>query len=252
MRDAGRRDVRSFIVGVAMWSPLLLPTLVLGIAACGDECRDGESICSGSYPVYCVKDVDSFVGEPWDFSEEGTNCALGSRDRCIDTRQGDQRVAVCSSSGEPDSRCVGAGAAAFCFDATTKLTCNDGYSQERDCAGACVVASNGAFCSTEVAPNSACLADGPRCDGDSVIICHAGYVVDRIACASACITSAEDVPFCTDGTACGTADTATCDGSGELHGCIAGQSVAMTCNADSECEDIARPPIEAQCTPYGY
>jgi hypothetical protein len=244
---------QSLVDNAGMWRFAVMLVLASG---CGDECRDGESVCDGNRPMACAHPDDASDG-PLDFRLQEERC---DPDSCLDTEQNGLRVAVCSTSRAPDPRCGGTDYASFCYDIATKLVCAGGYSQERDCIGSCITTTtvtggSRAFCGTETAPSSACH-ERPTCDGASVISCDTGYVVDRIACSGTCLTSAAGVPYCSDGTVCTGDDEALCDGLTALHGCISGLTVAMTCNALSECENYGIPPefttTEAECTARGY
>lgn len=225
---------------------------VLLAAGCTDACKDGESICEHGHIMSCTLPDDGFLVETRYFGEDDGACAP---DTCVDSTRGGQRVAACSTSGRPDPRCACAGALPFCFDATTKLTCRVGYSQELDCGAACIADATSAFCSTETAPSPACGPDGAsRCDDASVITCFHGYVVERIACAHACVTSAAGVPFCTDGTSCSGSDGVTCSSDWtSMSGCISGNGVVMTCTTAGSCENtsVLQPDLttEARCRP---
>jgi hypothetical protein len=207
--------------------------------ACSDECRDGESICDGTHIRACGPPGDFGGVRAFNSLEDGCGDAM-----CLDLTADGNRVALCSSSGQPDPRCDGQ-VGGFCYDAQTKLYCDLGYSHELRCEGACVRDDQKhiLFCSIEPKPNLICDDTDPvACDGQSVVSCVDHYVVDRIACPASCVGT-NNRAYCTDGSTCSAGDQATCDDPndpvGAIHGCIAGQGVAMSCNSSSQCENDA-------------
>jgi hypothetical protein len=223
---------------------------VFGVTPACDECHDGEAICDGTHIRVCGPPGDVGGFRSFNSQEDGCGDAM-----CLDLEANGNRLAICSSSGQPDPRCDGHDGG-FCYDAQTKLECTLGYAHELSCEGACVndTANNFLFCSTEANPNAICDDTNPTtCDGNSVVSCFDHYVVDRIECADACVTT-NDRAYCTDGSTCSGSDQATCDDPnaipGVVHGCIAGQHVAMACNPSSDCEDflvISTGATEAEC-----
>ena len=224
--------------------------LVLAAIPACDECHDNEAICDGSHILVCGPPGDFAHVRGFNSQEEGCGAAM-----CLDLTMNGNRVAICSSTGQLDPRCDGQDGY-VCYDAQTKLSCELGYGHELDCEGACVndTAKDLLFCSTEPIPNAVCDDTDPTtCDGNSVVSCVDHYVVDRIECAGTCVITA-NAAYCTDGSTCSGSDHATCDDPnvvpGAIHGCIAGQSVVMTCNPSSDCENffaISAGATEAQC-----
>jgi len=232
---------------------LALLAVALAIAAgCGDQCKDNEARCNGNTITECgpPNDITGTRG----FNEQGPDCGDST---CKDVALDGRRWAVCTTSGVLDPRCDGI-EAVVCFDAHTKLDCAAGYSDETDCVGSCVSDDTGSypvvFCSVDTAPDPICdTADAPVCEAGAVVTCFDHYVVDVIPCATACITNAANVGYCTDGGSCSGPDQATCAGSAALAGCMNGSSVAMTCNPGADCENYdVLGSTQAQCVPRDY
>jgi hypothetical protein len=228
-----------------------VPFLALGPGCGSDDCKEGESVCKGIHIGVCGRDGD--------FSDSRTFHTLISGcapEKCVDLTEGGMRVAICSSTGQPDPRCAdrtGLG----CVDERTTLSCDRGYgSGEQTCAGACIPLEGGAFCSLEEAPNPACSNGGGGlvCDGASVVRCRRTYVVERFACeggSSSCVSTAGSLrSYCATAETCDGPDDARCSDTTSIGGCVAGHRVSMSCTGQLKCEEYwtSETTRESECT----
>jgi hypothetical protein len=210
----------------------MLLSLSLAVLGCGDDCHEGESQCDGSLILTCDEgDLGGYM-----FRGLG-DCCAGST--CRDVTSGSDRVAVCSDSPDPDSRCPMFGT--ICADATTLLQCSYGYSRPIETCGACVDPGDGsAFCA-QAADDPSCAGvspDGATCSGTTLVRCDGGARLDQTACSVACIDLGSGNAFCTTSAQpdprCPSMGT-WCDGNVAMICTTGGYLEVQTCDASQSC-----------------
>jgi hypothetical protein len=93
------------------------------LAACGDECRDGESHCEDGHLVSCTERNDGTLA----YRDQGA-CTPAT---CVETQYDGEPVAACSTTGAPDLACDQPHSTVgyyVCSDPSTLVYCIYGYS----------------------------------------------------------------------------------------------------------------------------
>ncbi len=125
----------------ATW--FLIAAIGGSVAACGDQCHDGEWHCDGNDLIECTTRNDNTFA----FRDDGS-CSPAL---CVEAESDGEPVAACSTTGAPDPQCnqphdtLGYYA---CADPSTLVYCVYGYSRfaETCDSGACVESTTGGTC----------------------------------------------------------------------------------------------------------
>jgi hypothetical protein len=139
-----------------------------------------------------------------------TDCGEGS---CQLSREA-QPFPFCTIGKQPDARCALASESSLC-EGNVLLGCHDGFLvSSTDCSGGpseiisgpaagtpafCVTAHGSAFCAAEEQPNPLCAKDdgyGRACDGNDMLQCLDGYLMDRSTCPAPGTCATSVIVFC--------------------------------------------------------
>jgi len=256
----GAHGIAGFVRGAVL-------VVVLGTAACRQECAGRSIECNGNVLEKCEEGTEN---DTWLVR---SYCKPGA---CITPAQG---TPFCALDKAPDARCSGSDQ--YVCDGVTLIRCESGYAAEKyDCAawtwpgptqelpfpptqavdGACTTLNSRAQCVDQAKRDPICLADWQslRCNGNELVDCRYGYAMQRTACAAefclepwqghaACFPSNVPDPEC----AAEREESSYCTAGNTLVTCGFAYRVSeRACAADDKCRyfsDGLGPCVSASC-----